>query len=529
MSKPLLLSLAASLLIAGSDLSAQSMLERFEAMEKEMSRLRAEIAALKEAANTTSMEDKEDEPAKVSAQESKDAGLNVAAAPEAKKEDGDEDMPSVEDRLFDIEESLAELNRNTSGSHLKFQVDYRFAVENMNYEMADGTKHSNDAFMTNRLWIDAGYQATNNLSFTAQLAYNKAFGERSGANAPADAALEGFDWIANENAYDDKIRVRSAYFFYKDMEFMGYDIPWTFSIGRRPSTNGHLVNLRDDDTASSPLGHSINVEFDGLSSKFTLNKRYGTYLKFCAGRGMSEAAPKFAYTPYADDIDANSNIDLVGLIFAPVDTRKYGLYTQYYYANNLIDVVNPADYTQGFETVGGMHSGTVSFLLSGIGDEWSEFLDYTKLFASFSFSKTDPKDGAAQGMLGSSESKTGTSLWVGAQFPSLISEYGKWGVEYNHGSKYFRSMTYGEDTNIGSKLAVRGDAYEAYMTEYLVEDILSLQLRYTYIDYKYTGSNGFFGDTTGTPMTMSEAISAGMGDRVVDKAQDIRLYLRYKY
>lgn len=127
------------------------------------------------------------------------------------------------------------------------------------------------------------------------------------------------------------------------------------------------------------------------------------------------------------------------------------------------------------------------------------------------------------------KSRSGTSFWLGTQFPSLISDEGRWGVEYNHGSKYWRSVTYGEDTNIGSKLATRGDAYEAYMTEYLVEDVLSLQLRYTYIDYKYSGSNGFFGGTSGAAMSMSDARAFGIGDQVVDKAQDIRLYLRYKY
>ncbi len=53
------------------------------------------------------------------------------------------------------------------------------------------------------------------------------------------------------------------------------DMPWTFSVGRRPSTNGFLANLRDDDAAQSPLGHMINVEFDGLSSKLDLSKVTG--------------------------------------------------------------------------------------------------------------------------------------------------------------------------------------------------------------------------------------------------------------
>ncbi|MBD3798077.1 MAG: DUF3373 family protein, partial [Campylobacterales bacterium] len=130
------------------------------------------------------------------------------------------------------------------------------------------------------------------------------------------------------------------------------------------------------------------------------------------------------------------------------------------------------------------------------------------------------------------------SYWVGTQFPSLITDDGRWGVEYNHGTKYWRSITYAEDTNIGSKVAARGDAYEAYFTEYLVEDILSMQIRYTYIDYKYSGSNGFFGGTTGAAMKIDDikaAAAAGdttaqaMAATTVEKAQDIRFYLRYKF
>lgn len=544
MNKPLLLSLAAAVLL-GTNLNAASMYERFEAMEKEMQKLKQEIAVLKSQKTPKKVvakkalgveedeaENEDDEEAVASSDSAKTSPTIEAVLTKEDEDEEDDEIASTEDRLFDLEEAVSEINRNTSGSHLKFQVDYRFAIENMDYQMADGSRAKNDAFMTNRLWLDMGYKATNNLSFIGQLAYNKAFGARSGASDPTSSSLEGFDWIANENAYDDTIRVRSAYFLWQDQEFMGFDIPWTFSIGRRPSTNGALVNLRDDDVASSPIGHAINVEFDGLSSQFTLNKTYGTSVKLCLGRGMSNAAPKFTSTPYTDvdKLDGgNSNIDLAGLIFTPYDDRQYKISSMYYYANNLIDAVDVTDYTKGFDTVGGLHTGVVYVSSKGIGKNLGAFLEDTTVFASFAMSKTDPKNG--QAMLGSAsdESKTGTSFWLGTQFPSLITDDGKWGLEYNHGSKYWRSMTYGEDTNIGSKLAARGDAYEAYFTEYLVDDILSMQLRYTYIDYKYTGSNGFFGNTSGTAMSMEEAIGAGMGGSVVDKAQDIRLYIRYRY
>jgi hypothetical protein len=138
-------------------------------------------------------------------------------------------------------------------------------------------------------------------------------------------------------------------------------------------------------------------------------------------------------------------------------------------------------------------------------------------------------------MLGSPNDESGTSYWVGVQQPILDGK-GKLGLEYNHGSKYWRPFTYGEDTMIGSKLAARGDALEAYFT-YQMTEALSLQLRYTAIDYDYTGSNGFFG-ASGTPTKIAD-IKAGAdaGDpmaqamlpNIVESAQNIRAYVRYKF
>ena len=518
MKKPLLLSLATIAILGTTNVNADSMYDRFQAMELEMKKMKKELDELKAKQHVAVATVQEDKKA------SKD---DDEADSDDDADDEDSDEPTVKEQLADIQDSISNLNKNTNGNHLKFKVDYRFAVDNLHYKMADGKPQKNNSFMTNRLWLNMDWAATNNLSFTGQVAYNKAFGARSGASTPG---METFDWIANENAYDSTLRVRSAYFFYKNDTFMGSDVPWTFSIGRRPSTNGHLVNLRDDDHAASPMGHNINVEFDGLSSKFNLENVTGVdgmYVKFCAGRGMSNAEPRFNTAPYADNTTSNASIDLAGLIFTPWSDGQYTVNTQYYFAGNLIDEVNASNPSAGFNTVGNMHSITANFVANGIGDGISDFLDDTVFFISGAMSITEPDNG--QSMLGSADSQKGYSEWVGVQYPSLISEEGRWGLEYNHGSKYWRSITYGEDTNIGSKLAARGDAYEAYFTEPLIDDILSLQVRYTYIDYKYAGSNGFFGSTSGNAMSMDEAITAGQGANVVDKAQDIRFYLRYRY
>ena len=565
MNKPLLISLAAATILTSS-VNAGSMYDRIQTMELQMKQMEKELTTLKSAktekteTSVVEEEDTEDEEEESSDIESEDSDDEESANDEddeGEDSDEDEDEETVEERLDDLEESVTDLNKNTNGSHLKFSVDYRFAVDNLQYKMADGSKQSNDALMTNRLWINMNWKATENLSFTGQLGYNKAFGAR-GSVTPQNSAFETFDWITNENAYDGIVRVRSAYFLYKDDNFLGEDV-WTFSIGRRPSTNGHLINLRDDDVAASPMGHTINVEFDGLSAKFAFSELTGIdgmYVKLCAGRGGTNAVPKFSAAPYATDTSAGNNpdIDLAGLIFVPYNDGQYGIATQYYYANNLIDVVpvfntiptftpgnpNPTGSlttaAAAFDTVGGLHSFTANFTMNGIGDEWSDYLDDTFFFVSGAVSVTDPK--ADRGMIGSKpgESKTGYSAWIGLQMPSVMTEEGRWGVEYNKGSAYWRSITYAEDTNVGSKLAARGDAYELYFTEPIIEDILSLQIRYTYIDYKYTGSNGFFGNGSGASKLIDTLSSTSTNPQdpysqanTIDIAQDLRVYLRYRY
>ncbi len=537
MKTPLMLSVAAAAVLT-LNLQADETRERIDAMQAQMEKLQAELDALKEA-NGLSEDTEEADNGTADDEEEAVSEEDDAEDEEADAEDTDDEEDDTAERLDDIEEQLSELTRNTSGSHLKFGVDFRTSYDYIHYKMAgedrngDDTK-TNDALFTNRLWINMDWMATEHISFTGQIAYNKAYGARSGMT---DRDFEDFDWIVNENPYDGTLRIRSAYFLLRYDELFGANVPWTFSLGRRPSTNGHLINLRDDLAPASPMGHNINVEFDGASAKFSLDESTGIdgmYLKFCAGRGLTNADGKFTSAPFASD--NQSNIDLAGLIFVPYDDGTYSVGAQYYFANNLIDVVNPMDPSQGFAEVGSLHAFTANFAVNGIGDEWSDFLDETILFVSGAWSITDP-DKNGQGMLGSHDSKTGSSYWIGAQFPSLISEDGRWGVEWNHGDKYWRSITYGEDTMIGSKMATRGNAWEAYFTEYLIEDVFSLQLRYTYIDYDYSGSNGFFGSTTGTPMKISDTMMVPDGhggmvniaSQVVDVAQDLRIYLRYRY
>ncbi|MDD5373470.1 MAG: DUF3373 family protein [Sulfurimonas sp.] len=458
------------------------------------------------------------------------------------------------------DKKISEVNAQSAQNNIKFNIDFRTAYDNLRYKTASGETFSNDALYTNRLWLGMGYAPTDDMLFKGQLAYNKAFGASYGQRGTG-FGFDTFDWVINENLTDDALRVREAYWLWN---LRTGSIGWTASIGRRPSTNGFLSNLREDDAkAKSPMGHVINMEFDGASVAMKLDSYVpGMYVKLCLGRGLTNAtgwaseATKAIGSPvggssqpnYTKDGNNLDNVDMAGFIFVPYDNGQYSVETTWYRGFNVpglyatsIDGATGAPTAYSMRNGGDMDGAAISFKADGIGEGINDFLDETTLFASFAMSKSHPNIGITRAvdmssmgmgtinmtgnsMLGSNESETGTSIWLGAVMPNLTG--GKFGLEYNHGSKYWRPFTYGEDTMIGSKMATRGNAYEAYWSQPIIKDVFSMQIRYTYLDYKYTGSNAFFGDG-GTPMTMSEAKAMGMDP--VETAQDIRVYFRYRY
>ena len=418
---------------------------------------------------------------------------------------------------------ISAINKLANNDNIKFDVDFRTSYDNIKYKTVGGKTFKNDGLYSNRLWLNMGYAPKSELMFKGTLAFNKTFGaspyNSNGSGMPQRGfGYDSFDWVVNENLTDDNLRVREAYWLWMPT-FNGRG--YTFSAGRRPATNGFLANLRDNDKAKSPIGHIINMEFDGVSiSAKTGDIVEGSYLKLCLGRGLTNAKARFdqAGVDYSTENGNLNNMDLIGAIAKVYDDGQYTAFAKYYRAFNVIgnDMSSGAPVLASF---GAMDGAALSLQVNGIGDEINDFLDETVIFASLAYSRTLPD---AKRMLGSIDNEIGTSLYIGAQMPNMTG--GKFGIEYNHGSKYWRPFTYAEDTMIGSKLAARGDAYEAYWSQPIIDNIFTMQVRYTYINYNYTGSNAFFGDG-GTPVKLKDAV----GQDPVESAQDLRVYFRYSY
>ena len=466
-------------------------------------------------------------------------------------------IEKIEKKLDNVSKTATAAKVQSAGDNIKWDIDFRTQGDNIQYKLADGTKAKNDALLTNRLWLGAKYKADDNSSFFGKLSYNKAFGDTADhSQSNTNPGYANFDWVTNENATDNTVKVKEAYWLYNQEKLFGADVPWGASVGRRPSTDGLPTNIKNDQTANSPLSHVVDVEFDGFSIKFdtqTVTGLTGSWFKICGGRGLTNATPRFdMFSPaYSTDDSKNVDVDMLGFIAVPYDNGQYSVHMNYAKAWNLIGfdgqslknfndaygAYNPAYggtmnattaydlqmATPAFKDVGDIQFATVLFKTEGIGNGISNYLDNTKAFASFAASKTDPNE---KGMLGSLDSETGTSVWLGVNAPCpILPDSAKIGFEWNKGSKYWRSMTYGEDTYAGSKIATRGQAWEVYRTQKLT-NALSFGVSYVLMQYDYTGSNSFFG-ADGTPMTMAQAQTAGQNP--VEEAQDVRVYMRYKF
>jgi len=402
--------------------------------------------------------------------------------------------------------------------NINFHYGIRTSLDYLHYKMKSGKTYSNN-ILSNRVTLTGLAKVDDNLKATLKIEANNIFGMNG--KIPT---YDNSNWTANETPDDTTLRVKEAFFNY----FFGKDGEYMLSAGRRPAVGGYPANLREGDVPTSPIAHLINMEFDGFSfwlrpdAMGSLGEDYGTNIKFCFGRGYSSNKGKFSSQPYAKSNLPSMNMG--GFLLVPYNDDQYSVWWESIYAVNVQgyklankDVNNDGKIDEKdleMADLGNFFGNNIIFKADGVGDGISDFLDDTKAFASVAWTTTKPDSGKS--MLGSKGSKTGYSVWIGADMP--FGEDGdRFGVSLVHGSKYYRAMTYGEDTLAGSIAAVRGTALDAYIIHTLT-DHLTTSLRATYISYSDAGSEAFFGKN-GNPDQ----------NDYIEKATDIRAYIRYNF
>lgn len=426
-----------------------------------------------------------------------------------------------------LSDTLREVKIHDSMDNIKFSIDFRNTFEAIEYKYNkysyggtdySGTTASNRSLMTQRLFLGMMSSPVPGLTFKGKFGVNKTWG---GNNTAADKSLK--EWSETSKPVDNEFKIREAYFVYSTSLLDG-DLPFAFSVGRRPSADGFLANHREHNAnPGSPLAHITNMEVDAAMIKLGLEAYTGlpsSYIKLVSGKahdGVDQVYDSVSgYAPYAHEkslgSEADEDVDFFVAVLNAYYDGQYHLMAQH---ATIYDTKGKNTTTNDIKVGAGQANlDAVSFQINGIGDMINDFLDDTKLFVSYATTRYTPESGYS--LLGETEEKEGSSYWVGAVIPDMVTESGKLGVEYNAGSKYWTPMTWAEDTIIGSKVAVRGSAYEAYWnTQLFGLENLSSQVRYTKIQHDYTPN-----------IRCSGWIAP---EKVDIEAENLRLMIRYAY
>ena len=422
----------------------------------------------------------------------------------------------------------------------------------------------NDIFYTTRLRLNLKAKVWDNVSFAGRLSMYKNWGDSTGVQVFDSWRSFTMDGTSSGNTSGDWLRVERAYFDWKKINGSEFYL----SIGRRPSTYGPPSHYRENELrGGTPSGHLVNFNFDGATLGYNLGEITGVegqVVRFCYGQGFESQwgnGEMFGDIVTKDTHLGGFNIDAINdgtnflqfTLFGAKDindgfkgtmafpTQLAGIFAPTMYQDmQKFDNFNFVTRVQPSGVIGDMYLGGIGFAREEAND--------IKWFASLGWTRAEPNGNAGMfgGMLSDAvfeaelnstgteiimvpktsddtDTKDGYGIYIGIQIPA---PYGKFGLEYNYGSKYWTPFTQAQDDPIGSKLATRGHVGEAYYI-FDINPKMFIKLAGLYYDYEYTGS----GTPVGAPQKIDEVLAGSAYSMlpVVDKAFDVNASLTINF
>ena len=411
------------------------------------------------------------------------------------------------------------------------------------FAMSDGPDTSdinNDVLYTTRLRLGMKADIASNMNFAGRLTMYKNWGDTTGSKVFDSWNAFTMDGTDGGSTSGDWLRVERAYFDWKNIG--GSD--FYLSIGRRPSTYGPPTNFRENELrGGTPTGHLVNFNFDGITVGYHLSEITGIEgqtVRFCYGQGFESEWGNG--TLFNDDITANlEDTHLGGFNIDVFNDGQTFVQATLFRAQDIVDgfkgtIAFPTQYaalfaptlysdlqkfqTFNFETrytpttvIGNINLAALGFSREeDNGFVWFGSVGWTQLdpngeagmFGGLGtdavYEATLSEDGSEIYMVPTraedDDTQDGYGVYVGIQVPAPM---GKFGLEYNYGSKYWTPFTQAQDDLIGSKLATRGHAAEAYYI-FDINRNAFIKVGGIYYDYEYTGS----GSPVGKPQNVDD-------------------------
>ena len=425
---------------------------------------------------------------------------------------------------------------------------------------------NNDILYTTRLRLGMKAKIAKNMSFSGRLNMYKNWGDSTGTKVFDSWNAFTMDGTNSGKTTGDGIHVERAYFNWKDIG----STPFYLSIGRRPSTYGSPTNYRENEMrGGTPSGHLVNFNFDGITIGYKLEGLTGVegqVIRFCYGQGFESEwgnGEMFNDSSTANIEDTHLggfNIDAIAdgetlvqfTLFRAQDVND-GFKGTFAFPIQYAALFAPTLYTdmQKFPNFNFNTRYTPSTVIGDInllgvnfsreeenGFVWFGSVGMTQLVPNGKagmfgglgtdavFELTTTTDGSAyMAPVGAEndDKQEGYGVYVGIRTPAPM---GKFGLEYNYGSKYWTPFTQAQDDALGSKLATRGHVGEAYYM-FEVNKNAFIKVGGMYYDYEYTGS----GSPVGKPKKISD-MKAGSEYSlmpVVDTAYDLYASMTLKF
>lgn len=410
--------------------------------------------------------------------------------------------------INNIYDSLDEVETKSLRDRINFGGELRTRMDNYSYDnittmdMSTGTIAYNDKDghddnnWTNRFRLNMDAEISKSLSFHGRLAIFKNWGD---SDETTVAMVNDFNRVHRPGT--STVRLDRAYI---DWVPENSPVPLGITIGRHPSTEGPPYELKEDRPRQSTYPSLLfDVEMDGIVATVGLERYIGlknSGWRFAYGKGYHSDWDNTNSFSFFDDSEAGDTTMFATFLESEIPGLDNSLLV-FSYAN-MMDLpytfIGPTTATTGAanENLGdvdlyGVHLQVNNLMQTGLD-----------VFLSWGYDRSDPngKSVNGYGLLSADghDRKSGSAIYAGMRYTIPFDQLNnpKVGFEYNHGSKYWMSMTSGT-AELFNKLASRGDVYEVYYTQ-PVDKNLFFRAGYTHVDYDYTLSGWHIGHPDST-------------------------------
>ena len=413
----------------------------------------------------------------------------------------EKDVQNIYSTLDTVETKTLK-DRINLGAELRTRVD-DIEVKNMNLGAAGFANVSHtDNHWTNRFRLNMDAEIRKNLLFTGRLTAYKNFADNTTNQLINDANqghVPGDSGIKLDRAYVDWIPE-------------GMPVPLAFTFGRHPSSEGPPQELKENRKRQSTYPSLLfDGEADGVVATVGLERYLGwkqSGLRFAWGKAYQDDSASISYLDNYGGALKDSNIYAMFFETEIPGVKDSLLVLSALRASNLPaeskyigDANNTSKATIGDMDMFGIHAQANRVADSNFDVFLSTGLNRTHPNGYITF---DPGTGPQNyGLLTTGldavngTSHTGWAVYAGTRYniQSKALNDPKVGFEFNHGSDYWFSFTWGS-SELYNKLATRGNVYDLYYIQPFNENLFA-RLGVTYIDYNYNMSGLQIGDWGG--------------------------------